>query len=57
VSKGDPGDEGQRRDDLAEIDLGIDRARATELWQSTLAYRTAFPSLERPDTDPVEEKQ
>jgi hypothetical protein len=58
VSKGEHGAEGdgQRRDDLAQVDLGISAARARELWASELAYRTSFPGLEKPSTKPVVEK-
>ncbi len=35
----------QRRDDLADIDLGISAAEADTLWASQVAYRGQFPAL------------
>jgi hypothetical protein len=35
----------QRRDDLADIDLGISKAVADTLWATRVAYRGQFPAL------------
>jgi len=57
VAKGDYGvrASGLRRDDLAEIDLGVDADRARELWGADVAYEAAMPGLEPLDSDPVTE--
>lgn len=58
VARGEYGSDGsdQRRDDLASIDLGIDRADADRLWSNDLSYESQAPGLERVDTSPVSVK-
>jgi hypothetical protein len=55
VARGEYGTDGadQRRDDLASIDLGIDRSDADRLWSGDLAYRSQTPGFEATDTTPV----
>jgi hypothetical protein len=44
---------GQRRDDLADIDLGISRVEAQRLWARDLTYSSYIASPERPDIKPI----
>jgi hypothetical protein len=45
---------GQRRDDLAEIDLGISRADAARLWRQNLTYKVSSGAATAPlDTRPI----
>lgn len=45
---------GQRRDDLAEIDLGISTAEATKLWAQDLIYRASNADSTEPlDKNPI----
>ena len=55
IAKGDYGvnGSGQRRDDLADVDLGIDRGRAARLWADDLTFDSARPGLDPPATTPV----
>lgn len=56
VSRGNHGVDGsgQRRDDQAVIDLGIDAVRADELWKSRVTYPTAADGPEPHSTEPVD---
>lgn len=53
VSRGDESWGDTRRDDVADIDLGIDRAQARELAGSQLAYKGYLASFEEIPREPV----
>jgi hypothetical protein len=44
---------GQRRDDLADIDLGISRAQARQFWDQDLTYTSYVASTEPYDKEPA----
>jgi hypothetical protein len=46
---------GQRRDDQARIDLGVDGKDVGGLWDADLAYRGQLPGFDKVDTSPVKE--
>lgn len=58
VAKGDYDVDGtgQRRDDLARVDLGIGAAEAREMAASKIAWKGQYPGLEPIDTAPVKEQ-
>lgn len=45
---------GQRRDDMAMIDLGIDKPKAAKLWASGLAYKSEFDGFLPLDKTPID---
>lgn len=44
---------GQRRDDMAMIDLDIDKQKAAELWESKLAYESEYAGFLPLDKTPI----
>jgi hypothetical protein len=55
VARGDYGvnGSGQRRDDLASVDLGLDAGDVDRLWGDNLAYKAQSPGFETIDTSPT----